>query len=127
MRKVYEIDEPKLLVHRPQTIMVAHSKKAFPMKISELPGKQRAFARSMRPALAKAAESYDPLEMVSMVMAAVAEHLPVDRNPQTNLARAMARGNVAREELKCSEGGSFSAEQAGARLDISKAGILKRF
>jgi len=108
-------------------VTVAHPKKAFPMKVSELPGKQRAFARSIRPALAKAAESYDPLEMVSMVMAAVAEQLPVNRNPQTNLARAMARGNVAREVMKSQEGGSLSAEQAGARLGISKAAILKRF
>ena len=106
---------------------VTRSGKTFPMKVSELPDKQRAFARSLRPAFAKAAETHDPLDLVKMVMAVIGEQLPVNRTPQTNLARAVARGNVAREEMKSSEGGSFSAEQAGARLGITKAAILKRF
>lgn len=106
---------------------IIHSKKSFPMKVSELPGKQQAFARSFRPALVKAAETYDPLEIVRMVMAVVSEQLPVDRKPQSRLARAMARGNVAREEMKLQEGGSCSAEEAGVRLGISKVAALKRF
>lgn len=105
----------------------AHPKKSFPMKVSDLPGKQQAFARSFRPALEKAAETYDPLEIVRMVMAAVSEQLPPDRKPQSSLARAIARGNVAREEMKSQEGGSCSAEEAGATLGISKAAALKRF
>ncbi len=97
------------------------------MKISELPGKQQALARSFRPALVKAAETYGPLEIVTMVMAAVGEQLPADRKPQSNLARAIARGNVAREEMKSQEGGSCSAEEAAVTLGISKAAVFKRF
>lgn len=108
-------------------VTIAYPKNAFPLKVSDPPGKQRAFARSIRPALAKAAENYEPLEMVSMVMAAVAEQLPVNRSPQTSLARAMARGNIAREEMKSLDGGNFSAVEAGAKLGIRKAAILKRF
>lgn len=97
------------------------------MKVSELSGKQQAIARSIRPAVAKAAESYDPLELVRMVMAVVGEQLPVNGKPQTRLARAMARGNVAREEMKSRDGGSCSAEEAATRLGISKAAVLKRY
>lgn len=98
------------------------------MKVSELSSKQRLFARRfLRPVVAKAAETYDSLEIVRMVMAAVGEQVPANRKPQSSLARALARGNVAREEMKWQEGGSYSAEEAGARLGISKAAALKRF
>lgn len=125
--QVYEVDEIRILIHRLPMATIARSQKAFPMKISELPKKQQAFARTFRPALAKAAENHDPLDVVRMVMAVVGEQLPANRKPQTSLARAMARGNVAREEMKSSEGGSLSAEEAGAKLGISKAATLKRF
>jgi hypothetical protein len=71
---------------------------------------------------------HSPLESVKIVVAALVEQLAATKRPQSGLATALARGVVAREELKALEGGSLSAEEARMALGgLSKEAVLKRF
>lgn len=103
------------------------TKSAFPSRVSDLPGNQRSLAKKFQPALAEAAREHGPLDLIRMLSAALGEEFATHPKPKAHLAMAQVRGLAAREELKGAEGGSLSAEEAGQRLGISKAAVLKRF
>ncbi|MES2707372.1 MAG: hypothetical protein V4726_12300 [Verrucomicrobiota bacterium] len=67
------------------------------------------------------------MEVIRMVTAAMGEVFAARPKPGISTAMAMARGMGAREELKQSEGGSLSAEEAAKELGITKAAVLKRY
>jgi hypothetical protein len=96
--------------------------------IAELPPKLRPAAKSVAASLAKLGERYAPLEAAKVVMAVVQDHLAKAGRRQSGLAAAVARGVLAREELKAAEGGSLSAEETRTALGgISKEAVLKRY
>ncbi len=98
-----------------------------PGRISELPETYRAVARTLQPAIAKASREYSALEVARILTAVMSEELATRPKSQTGLAMALVRGMTVREEMKTAEGGSLSAEEAGAKLGISKAAVLKRY
>lgn len=106
---------------------VKTSKALLPSRVSELPGAHQAAARSLQPTLAKAAGKFSPFDVVRIVMAAVGEEFAAQPKPKSRLAMALLRGAAVREEMKEAEGGSLSAEEAGTKLGISKAAVLKRY
>lgn len=98
-----------------------------PGRISDLPKRYQAVARSFQPAIAKVSSKYSALEVVQILSAAMAEEFFSRPQPKIELAMAFMKGAMVREEMKAAEGGSLSAEEAGAKLGISKPAALKRY
>ncbi len=98
------------------------------LMMGELPVALRAEATAMAPVLEQLFAKHSPLESVNIVVAALVERLAATKRPQSGLASALARGVVAREEMKVAEGGSLSAEEARVVLGgLSKEAVLKRY
>lgn len=98
------------------------------LMMGELPVALRAEATAIAPMLEQLFAKHSPLESVNIVVAALVERLAAAKRPRSGLASALARGVVAREEMKVAEGGSLSAEEARVVLGgLSKEAVLKRF
>ena len=93
-----------------------------------LPASWQQDVSTIAPVLEKLTSRRSPLESVRIVMTTLLDQIALARKPQSGLAAALARGMVAREELKHVEGGSFSAEEARVALGgLSKEAVLKRY
>jgi hypothetical protein len=78
--------------------------------------------------VAKVAEQFDSLEAAKIMLSVIQEEFDARKKPAAGSAMALARGLLAREELKQQEGGSLSAEEARLMLGgLSKEAVLKRF
>lgn len=100
---------------------------AIALRVSDLPKIYRSAAMDLQPMLAEVSKRFSPLETVRILTAAVGEQWASRPGAKSSLALAEMRGAVAREALKNAEGGSLSADEAGQRLGISKAAVLKRY
>lgn len=93
-----------------------------------MPKKYRTVAKSFQPVMAKVSKDVSALELARILTAVMGEELAAHPKRKTSgLALALMRGAAVREEMKDAEGGSVSAEEAGAALGITKAAALKRY
>ena len=97
--------------------------------VKDLPNERlRSVAMEFKPAVVEVTKQFGPMEAIKIMLAAIQEELVAKAEPKANLAMAVGRGLLAREELKQQEGGSFSAEEARLRLGgLSKEAVLKRY
>lgn len=95
--------------------------------ISALPGPLRAAATELTPSIRKFLGKFGEVEAAQIVVAALEEELDKQPAQRSAMAAALARGALAREQLKQEEGGSLSAEEARQVLGLSKESVLKRY
>jgi hypothetical protein len=96
-------------------------------RISELSKSHRTAASELVPIIDRFAAKFDPLDAVRIFAAVIVEELERRPKQHTGLASALARGVLAREDLKQQEGGSLSAEESRRLLGLSKESVLKRY
>jgi hypothetical protein len=96
-------------------------------RTSELSKRHRTAASELVPIIDRFAAKFDPLDAVRIFVTVIVEELERRPKPRTGLASALARGALAREDLKQREGGSLSAEEARRLLGLSKESVLKRY
>ncbi len=95
--------------------------------ISGLAAPQRTAATEIAPSIRKFLGKFGEIEATQIVVAALEEELDKRPAQRSAMAAALARGALAREQLKNEEGGSLSAEEARQVLGLSKESVLKRY
>lgn len=95
--------------------------------ISGLATPQRAAATELAPSIRRFLGKFGEMEAAQIVVAALEEELDKRPAQRSAMAAALARGALAREQLKQEEGGSLSAEEARQLLGLSKESVLKRY